>query len=357
MKPLIGLLQNLRLRLLLAQARWRRKPQVEVHASSSPELDLVFVTPPESAKGWILDAICREIGSRLPGLKVAYCRFGSPHPAARSHFHSHYMYFVGSLQFQRALPAGRHYVFATHLEPEKHRIDDRLLAQLLNLADGVICMNRALRDKLAALGVAAGKLTVVVGAADSTLFQPHVRREDGKVGFCAAFYERKSPDRILQIITSMPHRRFVLLGKGWQQYRRFEELRDAPNLEYVEAGYEAYPAYYAQMSVFISASQLEGGPIPLLEAMMSNAVPVASRTGFAPDIIQHGVNGLLFDIDSPVEAICRLVDQAFTLDADVARTVAGCDWIPFTAAVVETMGLDANVSAPKAGTSQSTAKS
>ena len=32
--------------------------------------------------------------------------------------------------------------------------------------------------------------------------------------------------------------------------------------------------------------------------MMSNCVPVASKTGFCPDIINHGQNGFLFDINA-----------------------------------------------------------
>ena len=54
-----------------------------------------------------------------------------------------------------------------------------------------------------------------------------------------------------------------------------------------------YPDLYSKMDVFVSPSILEGGPVPILESMMSNCVPVASKTGFCPDIINHGQNGFL----------------------------------------------------------------
>jgi glycosyltransferase involved in cell wall biosynthesis len=303
--------------------------------------DLVFVTPPTVSQGWILDAICREVGARLPGVRVAYCPFGTQLPLARRYFFSHYMYYIGSISALRPVRLGRSYVFATHLEESKHGVSNRLLARALNGCDGVVCMNSGLRQDLIALGTAADKLAVVVGAADSGVYLPHERQEAGTVGFCSAYYERKSPDLVLDIVRGLPHRRFALLGKGWEKYPRFAEMSALPNFSYVDTSYANYPGHYARMSVFVSASQLEGGPIPLLEAMMSNAVPVASRTGFAPDVIRHGENGFLFDVGTAAEDVCRLIEQAFVLQANVHDTVRHCDWRHFTARLAALMELDA----------------
>ena len=40
-------------------------------------------------------------------------------------------------------------------------------------------------------------------------------------------------------------------------------------------------------------SVLEGGPVLILESMMSNCVPVASKTGFCPILLIHFQNGFL----------------------------------------------------------------
>lgn len=310
-----------------------------------PPVDVVFVTAPLNAKGWILDAICREIASRLPGAVVRLCSAGTKLPPSSRYFFSHYMYYIEALSLLSPAYRGQSFIFATHLEPSKHGIDNAMLGKLLNGSDGVICMNRALSKELGRLGVAAHKLGVEVGAADPRQYQPHVRSPDGKVGFCSAFYERKSPDLVLDIVRRMPDRQFILLGRGWQKYSRFSELTSRNNFEYVETDYTNYPRYYAQMSVFVSAADLEGGPIPLLEAMMSNAVPVASRTGFAPDIIKHGRNGFIFDVGATAETVCSLIEQAFSLECGVHDTVRHCSWDDFAANVGARMGMLQNASA------------
>jgi glycosyltransferase involved in cell wall biosynthesis len=68
--------------------------------------------------------------------------------------------------------------------------------------------------------------------------------------------------------------------------------------------------------------------------MMSNAVPVASRTGFAPDLIRHGKNGFLFDLDASAKEIAGMIEAAFDLPTDVRETVERYDWDAFSAAIV-----------------------
>lgn len=124
----------------------------------------------------------------------------------------------------------------------------------------------------------------------------------------------------------MPSRKFILLGKGWKEYSKFSEMQDLANFTYIEAPYSDYPKYYAEMDVFVSTAKLEGGPIPLVEAMMCNVVPVASKTGFAPDLIIHGDNGFLFDTDSSVETICELIEQAYQIKTNVRNSVENLSW-------------------------------
>lgn len=300
--------------------------------------DVVLVTPPASAPGWILAAMCKEIANRLPGRSTSLVALGEPLPDASCYFFSHYMYFAKALG-ESAIRLNRStvLVFATHLEPEKHRLTTRQLARLTRRCDAVICMNAALRQELHNAGANLDKLHVVVGAADAQVYRPHDRDANGYVGLCSAYYARKSPELVAAIVQNLPHRKFVLLGRSWHSFEGYAALCALPNFEYVETGYENYAAWYSKMSVFVSVSRLEGGPIPLIEAMMSNAVPVASRTGFAPDLVCHGHNGYLFDPDASVAEICGLIENAFNLKADVASTVRHCDWQEFVARIERLM--------------------
>jgi glycosyltransferase involved in cell wall biosynthesis len=75
--------------------------------------------------------------------------------------------------------------------------------------------------------------------------------------------------------------------------------------------------------------------------MMSNVVPVCSRTGFGPDLIEHGHNGFLFDVDAPIEIIYDLVEQAFDLETNIRATVQDRTWQSFSAdirAIAENLG-------------------
>ena len=108
-------------------------------------------------------------------------------------------------------------------------------------------------------------------------------------------------------------------------------LQALPNVEYVEAPYEDYPGLYARMDVLLSPSRLEGGPIPVIEAMMSNIVPVATRTGFCPDVIRDGENGFLFDAGASAVHIAALIERAYALPADVRAGVEGLSWRAFAA--------------------------
>jgi glycosyltransferase involved in cell wall biosynthesis len=291
------------------------------------KFDLVFVSDPGN-KGWILDAICREIAAYFPG-ECHFYYFDSVLPPARAYFFSHYSLYPTCLAQNPQIAKARSLVFYTH--QKEIQISEAELIATLNQAT-TIFMNSRSRDQLCAAGLDPAKSTYILGAADPEMFQPH-ERSNGAVGFCTAYYPRKDPDRIFEIIKAMPHRKFILLGRNWQQYDRFDELQSLSNFQYIEAPYKDYPQYYAQMDVFVSASRLEGGPITVVEAMMCNVFPVVSHTGHNPDIITQGENGFLFEIDAPIEAICALIDRAFERSNNVHTTVEHLSWKNYSLAV------------------------
>lgn len=294
-------------------------------------VDWAFVVH-QNARGWILDAICREIGSRQPGSwKVFY------HPEvsgeARNLFFSHYMLLENYLdRFPDKVEAARTFVWYTHPREESPRSIARQLLAFERVTK-VIFACESNRQVWLERGLAEDKTAVVLGAADPNLFRCH-ERGNGVIGLSSSFYERKNPDCLLQLVKLVPHRQFVLLGRKWNQYARFEEMRAQPNFTYLSLPYRAHPEVHATFDVFLSMSSIEGGPIPLIEAMMSNAVPVASRTGFAPDLIQHGKNGFIFEPDAPPQVIADMIEEAFALDADVRSSVEQYDWDHFSAAVI-----------------------
>ena len=291
--------------------------------------DLVFVIYPGN-KGWILDAICREIAKFFPGKASFHYAFDDYLPAAKAYFFSHYSLLPLCLKKYPWIEKSQLLVYYTHPKSlESDGITDEELYGSMNRASKIICMCSEFVDFLKTKGVRADLLTYVLGGADPQLFSGHVRGS-GKVGFSTAYYARKSPDLVLEVIRSMPHRQFLLLGKRWHEYEKFSELENLENFSYIEAPYTEYPRYYSEVDVFVSPAKLEGGPISLIETMMCNAVPVASRTGFSPDLITHGENGFLFDVGSRADVVCDLIDQAFDLQTDIRSTVTHLSWENFS---------------------------
>ncbi|MGH9152624.1 MAG: glycosyltransferase family 4 protein [Acidimicrobiales bacterium] len=287
-----------------------------------PGLDLVLVLS-ERNRGWVLDTICKEIARYHPGrTALHYAARGLPR--ARAYFFSHYSLFTEHVRRNPSLLLRRTLVWFTH--PSDDPATARRVARRLRLASAVVSMSTVHARTLVAQGVPPNKVHVVLSGTDPERFFPHDRDGTGAVGLSSAYYARKEPDRIARLVRLLPGRPFLLVGKGWSEWPGFDRLEAEPNFTYVEPEYDEYPGYYAAMDVFVSPSRLEGGPIPLLEAMMANVVPVCSRTGFGPDLIEHGRNGFLFDVDAPLDEVAALVERAYSLDADVRATVQERTW-------------------------------
>ena len=291
-----------------------------------PGLDLCFVVKNGSG-GWILEAICREIAAFHDG-RWAFAGTLEQLPRARGYFFAHYHFYLEAMRRNPHLWGRRCAVLVTHPKEESRDFGGPAAVRVLSRAR-LISMCSMWSELLVGLGVPPRQITLALGGADPALFGTHARG-GGKVGLCAAYYDRKSPERIVELIRSLPERSFVLMGRNWSRYPGLADLLRLPNFEYREGAYADYPAFYRELDVFVSLASLEGGPIPLIEAMMSNVVPVATRTGFAPDLIRHGENGYLCEVDAPVATIASLIDRAYANVHDIRGTVEHLSWRRFS---------------------------
>lgn len=325
-----------------ARVRARGGPRADASGGPpAPPLDLALVVA-ERNRGWVLETICQQVAARAAGPTALHFDpgDGGPLPAAGCYFFSHLSLYLAHLdELERR--AARSLVCFTH--PTYPRSKAASVARALDRATHVVVLASAHREALVADGVDPSRVSTVAPGADPERFRPH-RRGSGAVGFCSAFYPRKGPETVAGLVAALPGRRFVLLGRGWEQWDGFAALAGLANFEYRQSAYERYPDFYDEIDVFVSPSRLEGGPVPLLEAMMANAVPVATTTGFAPDLIDHGVNGFLCDVGAPVERFAELVEAAYDLspEVDVRATVAHRTWDRFARTVLSLGAVDAS---------------
>ncbi|MDX1977409.1 MAG: glycosyltransferase [Pseudanabaenaceae cyanobacterium bins.68] len=109
----------------------------------------------------------------------------------------------------------------------------------------------------------------------------------------------KEVQQILPVLQAIPGARLALVGDGPHR-SELERIFAGTNTYF--AGYlqgDELAAAFASSDGFIFPSRTETLGLVLLEAMAAGCAVVAARSGGIPDIVTHGVNGLLFEPDAP----------------------------------------------------------
>lgn len=293
--------------------------------------DVVFVLNINS-QGWILEKICRVIAENS-GLhcKIVFSErndiLTSPLPKSRAYFFGHFAIAYFAFLKEPRIHKARTFIWYTHPDPNKG-VSYEGLAKMMSICDRVFVPNANHIDFLEKIGAPRDKIHLVLGGADPAQFTPTPRGQ-GKVGFVGAYYERKNPDLIFEVIRTNPDIPFVLIGPHpdeivntdllWPSWARFDDLCALPNLDYREVRYEDFGTHYEDIDVLLSLSDVEGGPIPLIEALMSNSLIIATDTGFARDIIQTDVNGRVVPVRCDADTVNEALSWALQhTDEDVA---------------------------------------
>ncbi len=175
------------------------------------------------------------------------------------------------------------------------------------------------RDEICKLGVSPEKISIVRVAVDSDQFSPartadrvKIRnslgfdQQDFVVGFCAMrtsdSSDRKGVGMLQRAMTlaieSIPNVAFLIVGPGWDDVTRATSRMGAKvvHIPYTELHQELADLYRAMDSFWVTAT-IEGGPMPLLEAMACGVVPVSTRVGIGAEILRDRENCLLVDFD------------------------------------------------------------
>lgn len=287
---------------------------------------LTFVIP-NTAKGWILDTICKKLHEEYPGeSKIFYHDGKSPLPESSDYFFIHYSQLFSILSKQPEAWKANRFVWYTHNSDEICGGKPLEIRYVLSCMKKIFTTNSQINKELLAQGVKYKKLYTLLGGADPRVFKPR-QKKSKNVGLSMAFYERKNPQLIADIVKSMPDISFILVGKDWEKWEHFKDLKNCNNFTYYCTNYDQYPEIYANFNVFLSTSSLEGGPIPLVETMMCNIFPVVSDTGFARDLIDDGNNGIIFPVTASSHEITPLIRKALRSHVDVAKTVQHLSWI------------------------------
>lgn len=145
----------------------------------------------------------------------------------------------------------------------------------------------------------------------------------------------KGPDVLVEVLTRL-HRRYPIHAVIPGPSRGYVKNRlQRAGVPYAAPGFvsdSSWPSSYYALDLYLSPSRDEGGPAGVLESMASSVPVIATRTGMAADIIQHGLNGFLADIedvDGLVTASSELIERPArrsAIAAEALRTIQAFDW-------------------------------
>jgi glycosyltransferase involved in cell wall biosynthesis len=206
----------------------------------------------------------------------------------------------------------------------------RILRAVQRMSTWILVNSEAIRSYLVADdGMDGGKIRVVYNGIDAERFASvqHQMR-DRLPGISAT-------DRLVAVVGNMhlpvkghsdliaaaetvcrqhPTVRFLLIGDG-EMRRQFEAQSRAAGLEHSISflGHRTdIPEILSCCEIGVLASRAEGLPNAVLEYMAAGLATVATPVGGVPEIIQHGVNGLLVPAKDPAAlsaALCQLLND------------------------------------------------
>ena len=189
-------------------------------------------------------------------------------------------------------------------------------------ADIMTCLSFQARERLIELGVDSAKIRVAYVGTDHM----HYRRRN--IGIVASKQPngRKRMNILMDLAWKMDQSwlmmlQFIIVGMGWEQ--EVKELRNAGlNVDYVDRvdDDEKMVQLYHNFDLLISTAHVEGGPLPVIEAMKAGVPVLTPDYGYPHD--------LCADIDKydSVEELIDKIEKRFQHVMDNVRIASQMTW-------------------------------
>ena len=186
----------------------------------------------------------------------------------------------------------------------------------------LICINTSERDLLVSHGVNIKQIVVCPTGVDFDFFVvPNGKPQSNRVLLVSSYKKRKNPKMVLEVVSRNLDFEFTLIGLNWEFSQEFVHLKALPNFTYLQFSYPTYFQCLEENHIFLSLSSLEGGPLPMLETMACNLIPVCTQTGWASDVIEDGQNGFILRENYNSSSVRTALIKARILDLDIRSTI------------------------------------
>lgn len=226
----------------------------------------------------------------------------------------------------------------------------RAMLAAVRRAEAVVCVSRAIAERLAALGAPRERLIVIPNGIDLERFQPRDRNtcraeiartygtslvstssDSRLLLFAGDLVPVKQVDRLLRAVATLGKAqgasafRLVIAGEGSERDRLralAAELDLGDRVTFAgRRPHAEMPTWLAAADVAVLPSASEGLPLFILEALASGTPVVASRVGGVPECVEDGVTGILVD-PVTVEGLAAGLARALARSWDRAALAA-----------------------------------
>ncbi len=157
--------------------------------------------------------------------------------------------------------------------------------------DKIICCSKFMKRIMDSNPLFAKKTVVVHNFVDDLKYE--YKEKENYVLYFGRFSEEKGIRTLLEVCKELPEVKFVFAGSGALE----DEIRKVPNIECVgfKSGKELHNLISkAKFSVYPS-EWYENCPFSVMESIMFATPVIASKIGGLPELVQDGVNGILFE--------------------------------------------------------------
>jgi glycosyltransferase involved in cell wall biosynthesis len=187
--------------------------------------------------------------------------------------------------------------------------------QLARLVDRYVCVSEDVKKQCLAEGISSSWLLTILNGIDMEQFAFTGPRPSGPIVTVARLSPEKDVVNLIRATALAAQRaadlRVEVAGDGpcWEELKRLAaELNLGDRIAFLGAVRDV-PALLAGACLFVLPSRSEGIPLTALEAMASGLPVVATRVGGLPEVVDHGVTGLLVSPGDPAalaQAILRV---------------------------------------------------
>ncbi|MFM8333589.1 MAG: glycosyltransferase [Candidatus Methylumidiphilus sp.] len=242
-----------------------------------------------------------------------------------AHLHVHFATPAATVGLLTKTMFGCGYSFTVHGPDEFYDAPGYRLAEKLDGADFVVCISHYARSQIMKLSPVAawGKYEIGRLGVDPARFAPHPPKAAGGT-FELLCVGRLTPakgqhillDAVQRLLAQGREVRLTFVGNGPDRDSLEAQARQLGLADAVifagAVNQDHILEYYAQADAFVLPSFAEGLPVVLMEAMAMAVPCVTTHITGVPELIQHGVNGLLTapsDVEGLTQAIGWLIDH------------------------------------------------